>query len=222
MAVKGKKDGLEVIATSMDNKEIKEPEKPTIDPDAPKDVIKYGDRIFEVPGEMVWYFAHKKDVLSTRIKRTMKNGIGNMYPDGAFGCFYCNHYTQNIANLFTQDLSQGRAIFGNVQGEPGIAVDGCTYQRKENVLWVTAFQNAKGDVVMAQKTPCVVYDSLIAEIIEQGLLNEYEVKSRELNYPRIGELMQCPELEKHYKRDTPKKADKPSLVSRIKKLFKKS
>ena len=75
---------------------------------------------------------------------------------------------------------------------------------------------------MIQRTPCVVKDSMVAELAEQGLLDEYEVKGRDFSFPTFKQLDECPELEKQYEVKVPVSEEKRevrvpkrSLISRL-------
>ena len=173
--------------------EARMPEKPVID-DTPKDVIKYKERVFEVPTKTVLSLADLPENLDTRIKRTIENGMNFIYPDGIFSCHYCGYYSPHNVMVINNTRSAHR------EGRVGIYVRGCEYKRAEDVRWVTSFtQESSGKAVMAQRTPCVVYDSMIAQLIETGQLDEFEVEGREFDYPTIGDLIGMPELQQHYK-----------------------
>ena len=100
--IRWKDSGLECLATSMDGKEIPVPEKPQVDESSPRDVIEYKGKIFEVPSDMIFYLSKQPDVLRARINRALENGMGFIYPDGSYGCWYCNHYTDNLAKTFSE------------------------------------------------------------------------------------------------------------------------
>jgi hypothetical protein len=209
--IKGKGITLDAYVSSSDNKPIPVPEKPIIDETSLKDVIKYNGRIFEVPTEMIHYLADLPENLQPRIGRTKRNGMGFMYPDGSTGCHYCNHYTSNIANILS-DNGVGVTVH-NREGTRGIAVTGCNYEQKEDVRWASTFQNREtGEVVMAQKTPCVVHDSMIAMLADSGAFDQYEVKGRAFQFPTITEIIQRSESGK-------KEEVQPITDSRISKIY---
>jgi hypothetical protein len=181
----------------MDGQEIPFPKKPKIRRNSHKDVVQYHDRVFEVPPEMIYYFSDLPDVLEARIKRALENGMMHMYPDGSYGCHYCGYYAMNLQKMIAEN--PGKVIIHNTSGTPGISVSGCTYDGVMNVRWATRLTNKKsGVVVMAQKKPCVVYDSMLVEMIERGLLDEYE-SDRKFDFPTIPELEENPELQEKYR-----------------------
>ncbi len=212
------KDGirLEVIASTADDMEVPVPERPVVTENSVRDVIQYKGKVYAVPREMIVYFADHPENLPGRIRRSLRNGVGMMYPDGGYGCPYCNHYQDNIANLLASGQMDGPMVFdaGDI-GIPGIHVKGCQYQRAEDVKWATEFKNIEtGQVVMAQRTPCVVDDSLIAELAEKGLLEEY-LAEREFDFPTIRTVMGLPDPAETYEL----KPVQLSWWERIKKMF---
>ena len=206
MGVKGESFNLEHVASSSDGKEIPAPERPQIDENTPKSVIRYKDRIFEVPAPMVHYLADLPENLPSRIRRAIENGMGFMYADGAFACWYCNHYRANLATIMESEVQRlnetgdnPRPIAVSQAGTPGVSVSGCFYMGDENVRFARPYTNPRtGAVVIAQGKPCVVYDTMIADLVERGLLDEYEVKGKKFNYPTLDELKENPRLEKAY------------------------
>jgi len=187
--------GLAGVITSEDNKPLPIPQKPVITADSQRDFIQYKNRVFEVPRDIIIYHTSHPSNLPAIIARTNKNGIAVMYPNGSTGCHYCSHYQYNIDAL----LSGGdEVVIHDTDGEPSIAVKGCQYKSVEDVKWATRFTHKSGRVIMAQKTPCVVDDSMIAYLAESGKLDEYEVKGSEFNYPTLQELTGNKELQKKF------------------------
>jgi len=174
---------------------------PLINEKIPKDVLFYKGTMFEVPVEIIQYYANLPEILEKRITRTLSNGMYFMYPNGGYGCHYCAHFDKNVMNV-TMDTTGCRII--NTEGDPGISVFGCTYEPNEEIRWVTTFRNSKSKITFrAQKTPCVVFDSLAIELIKSGCLDEYIIKGLEFNYPRLSETSSKPELEKVFKVNIP-------------------
>ncbi len=197
MAIRGNKGfRLEQLVSTADEIEPALPDKPVITDKSPRDVISYKGRIFEVPIDMIYYLADLPPNLKARIRRAEEYGMNNMSPDGAYGCWYCNHNQNNIARLLSSPAADGQCIILNSPGTPGISVENCIYEGRGTVQWATTFLNKKKlTTVMAQKTPCVVYDAMIEVLAEKGLFDEYEVKGREFNYQTIEDLKKDPALE---------------------------
>ncbi len=190
------KKRLEVIATSMDGKELPITQKPVISEDEPEDVIEHNGEVYEVPGKLIFYWAGLPEVLEARIQRAMDNGMHFMYPDGSYGCHYCGHYTSNITRLMMEN--PGKIIIHYESGTPGNNVPKCTYEGTLGIRWATRFTNEKTrEVIMAEIMPCVVKDSIISELEEQGYFKGYE-SEREFNFPTISEVRENPELVKEF------------------------
>jgi len=118
-----------------------------------------------------------------------------MYPNGAYGCFYCGHYAHNPIK---KALETGTAQIHNVDGTPGIGVNGCRYPGKD-IRRASPFENKQNKkLVMIQRTPCVVSDATIEELAERGVLDQYEVKGRVFDFPTFDQLENNPELEDKY------------------------
>jgi hypothetical protein len=188
---------LEKLFSSADKIEPALPEKPKITKKSQIDIVFYKGRIFEVPVEMIYYLANLPPNLKARIQRAEKYGMTIMSPDGCYGCWYCNHYQNNIARIFSNPAESGGFIIMHAKGMPGISVEECIYEGRGDVKWATTLVNEKKGIrVVAQKTPCVVNDAQIEVLAEKGLFDRYEVKGKEFNYPTVGELEKDPLLEK--------------------------
>lgn len=193
--------------TSEDGKEIPMPEKPKIDPNKPKDVIKYKDQVFEVNGDWVFYLSKLPDILPERINRACQWGMGMMYPDGGYGCHYCNHYKHNLdklkAELESNPPTGGIEVGGTniVIGEPIImhtSEAGCGYEEL-NVRWAGTLEDREtGAIAIALREPCVVDEATIEVLVQRGLLNEFEVPGKEFDFPTLEQLSNNPEIEKKY------------------------
>jgi len=184
--VKGKGIRLGNVISTMDGADIPVPEKPDIEGDPHRDVLLYKNRMFKVHPNIITYLADLPENLEARIRTTLKNGMGFMYPDGVFGCHYCNHYRTNIAKTLAEG---GEDMTSHTRsGTPGVNVSGCMYE-ETNVKWASLFTNGKtGAMLMIQKTPCVVYDSTIEHLVESGQLDQYEVHGEEFDFPTFDEV----------------------------------
>ncbi len=182
------RSGLETVLSSYHH-EAKEPDKPVITPETEHDYIKYKNRVFRVPVPMIGYLADQPEHQVRIVERTLENGVNHMYEDRVSGCMYCGHYSFDTLGT----VMAGNAIFHQVTGTPGMAVNACLYRRVEDVLWATTFtNNTTGEKVMAVKTPCVMDDTLIAYLAETGLLNQYETQEP-FKFPRFIDIAGIPE-----------------------------
>ena len=68
---------------------------------------------------------------------------------------------------------------------------------------------------MAQSTPCVIEDSRILELIERGLLDEYEVQGRSFDFPMIIELENNKKLQEQFKVGKDIKTAASSFLKRL-------
>ncbi len=187
----GGKKSLEFI-TSMDGDEIPEAKKPKITSRSQRDIIECHGKVYEVPVDMLYYLANLRYNLPARIDKTIENGMGMMYPDGVFACWYCNHYTHNLRRL--HEKSRGDIVVHSTEGQPGVGFTGCTYKGDPGIRWATRFEKSEPKIaVMAQRTPCVVDQTMISFLHGRGLLDEYEV-GREFDFPTLDEIDRDPEL----------------------------
>ena len=194
--IKGPDFDLEATV-SVSTKKPTTPKKPKVDRRYPKNVIEYKGRFFEVPREMIFYLADLPEVLSARIERTIKNGLFEIDSAGGYGCHYCDHNVRNLKNTVAGLSGKEYSIqICNTEKNPDTSTVGCQYKGKD-VRWAKLF-GKQGIVVMAQRPPCVVFDSMIAELVEIGLFDEYEVKGRKFDFPTLAELDKDPELQKQY------------------------
>jgi hypothetical protein len=189
---------LEKVVSTDDNLEPELPDKPKITEKSQIDIIFYKGRIFEVPIEMINYLAQLPPNLKARIRRAEEYGMTNMSPDGMYGCWYCNHYQNNIARIFSNS-ADGQCVVMNNTGTPGISVNECLYEGRGYVKWATTLvHKKKGIKVIAQRSPCVIHDAKIEVLAEKGLFDKYEVKGREFNYPTVEDMEKDPSLEKKF------------------------
>ncbi len=187
---------LETIATSEDGKELPKQKKAEVDINRPKDIILYKDRMFEVHNGIIHYLANQPERLENRIAIAQEDGMSMMYPDGGFGCMYCRHYPFNPAVVAVQT---GMTVCGSVGGEPGIYVEGCSYNGREEVGWAGVKENKQTkECIMARMTPCVVYDAMIEDLVESGYLDDYEIEKRAFDYPTIIDVAKNPELKEKF------------------------
>jgi len=202
-----KKLDLGLLVTNDEGNELPVPEKPVIDDKSPRDVVMYKDKMFEVPSDLIHYLADHPDNLPSRVRRTRENGMMLMHPGGGFHCGGCSFYPNGA-----KTLKPGQVGIYNYVGTPGIEVKGCKYKQGD-VRWASEFTNREtGEDVMAERTPCVVNDSIIAELAEKGLLNKYEVHGKEFGFPKIIEMVKS----HHEQRSKPK-----GLVAKIKNFFRR-
>ncbi|MBW2966844.1 hypothetical protein KY342_07105 [Candidatus Woesearchaeota archaeon] len=167
--------------STEDDKKLPMPTLPKVNEDHPKDVIVYDERTFEAPFEMLRYFSELPDIIPKSIERAYQKGMGYMYPDGVYGCHYCNHYTKNIAKLVLEDDSE---LSTKIKTKGGT----CRYE-EHTVKWAAPVKNKiTGTIHMAQRKPCVVSEAKIEIFVEEGLLNNYEVQGREFDFPTLEEL----------------------------------
>jgi hypothetical protein len=181
----------EQFISSEDGKPLTLPPLPELDETRPKDVIICKGSTYEVHAEMIIYFSDLPNILPKRIGRAVQKGMGLMDPDGGYGCHYCNHYANNIANLLRQGDGK-RVVTHNTDSR------GCGYE-EHTVKWATPVSNpATGDVCMAQRDPCVVNEANIEILVEEGLFNSYKVPNSEFNFPTVEALAQSPELQEKF------------------------
>jgi len=165
-----------------------ETQKPETAEKSPIEVIFYKGRIFEVPAKTLWDFAQEPANLRERIRLAGDLGLGGMTGEGGIGCWYCSHYQSNIAAIANSGTGN-KCIIMNATGYAGISVDGCFYDGNKDIKWASTFYHReKGTPATAQRMPCVAYEALIEVLAKKGLLDQYESKGKQFDYPTINEL----------------------------------
>lgn len=181
---------------SAGSPKLEMPEKPEINPQEPKDIIEYKERVFEVHPAWIFYLSDIPENLKGRIELTTSRGMSMMYDDGVYGCHYCNHAGFNLADMFAQISEDCQtAVIDDSQSR-------CMYE-PTNVMRASAcFNSRDGFAFMVLRDSCVVYDSTIEYLAEKGLLDEFEV-DREFDFVSLENLIENPDLFEKYKIHVP-------------------
>lgn len=118
----------EVVFSVTNEPEV--PEEPEIDKTLPKDVIKYKNRIFEVPKEMIYYLGDLPENLSARINMALEYGMSHIAENGIYSCLNCKFSKHNI-NDIVDDMKKSKS--------PKNTSNECHSYTGLGVTWVTAF-----------------------------------------------------------------------------------
>ncbi|MBU0957193.1 MAG: hypothetical protein KKF56_00095 [Nanoarchaeota archaeon] len=173
---------LETVVSSR-HPRLVEPEKPA-EMDSHKDFVVYGGRNFAVPSNWLGYLRRKPFNIQMSNELAVEGGMMTIEEDGRYGCMYCNHLDNGPMKRIAE--GEGVQVF-NVDGEPGIYVEGCSYSN-EDLRSSTRFTGPRKKVIDAWTTPCVVRDSEIAHLVDSGQLDDFEVDRVPEDLPAIRDL----------------------------------
>jgi len=206
--------------------EIEVPKMPSVDDAYTKDVVLYKGRIFELHPAVIHYLAGLPQILPKRIERACGLGMGFMYPDGGYGCHYCNHSSMNIEKLVSGAENRETIAELEVDGEKlaigapiihNTSEKDCRFEEL-NVRWASAVTDGK-IIVMVVKKPCVVHEATIETLIEGKLLDSYEVHGRKFDYPSFEEMVNDEELQKKYAVKQPEQKQMPEQMGFFRRLY---
>jgi hypothetical protein len=206
--------------------EIEVPKMPSVDEAYTKDVVLYKGRLFELHPAVIGYLAALPQIRPKRIERACSLGMGFMYPDGSYGCHYCNHSSNNLERLVSGAEDRETIAEVEVDGEKvpigapiihNTSEKECRFEEL-NVKWATACTNGKV-VVMVVKKPCVVHEAPIETLVEGKLLDSYEVHGRNFDYPSFDDMVNDEALQKKYAVKIPEQKQIPEQNGFFRRLY---
>lgn len=169
----------------LEGKELPLPKMPSIDENSLREVIECRNRLFDIHGEMIDYFRCLPDIVPQIRQRAHSKGHGYIMPDGGYICSLCNHYEYNVKsdNPKGVDVDPYELFFERIEG--------CIYEetstRWAKPAWVDHGKWPK-KIYMLKTKPCVGDEAAAEILLENGLLDKYEVFGKTFNFPSSEEF----------------------------------